>query len=128
MTLMLNGCDVLVIEDDPKDANLIAGALRNLGAKVSTIYSPAEAFTVLERRRWTLAIVNYSFDSKDCTELCNRLLKNDIPFLISAHDVVINGSASWGIRIHRPINVAELIRATGALMRDMWKQDSMRRS
>lgn len=122
MTLMLSGCNILVIEDNLQDANLISGALRNLGAKVSTIYSPQEAFGLLGHRQWTLAVVNYSMESKDCTELCNRLLSNDIPFLISAHDVVVKGSASWGIRIRRPINVTELITATGQLLRDMWKQ------
>lgn len=122
MTPMLQGCEVLVIEDDPQDANVISGALRGLGAKVSTIYSPAEAFPMLGRRRWTLAVVNYSLNSEDCGELCNHLLKNDIPFLISAHDVVVKGSASWGLRIRRPINVAELISATGELLRGVWKQ------
>jgi DNA-binding response OmpR family regulator len=122
MAQMLSGCDVLVIEEDPKDANLIAGALRSLGARVFTISSPAEAFAMLGRRRWTLAVLNYSLNSDDCRQLCDRLLENDIPFLIAAHDVVVKGSASWGLRIRRPINVAELINATGELLRGVWKQ------
>jgi CheY-like chemotaxis protein len=122
MALMLSGCNILVIEDNLKDAHLISGTLRSLGAKVSTIYSPEEAFGLLGPRRWSLAVVSYSMDSNDCAELCNRLLSDDIPFLISAHDVVVKGSASWGMRIRRPINVTELVTATGKLLRDMWKQ------
>lgn len=122
MARTLVGRRILVIDEHPRDAVLISNTLRHAGAIVSLASSPVEALGLLGCCDWELAVVSVSLNGRDCNEFCTRLLKADVPFLITAHDVSVRGSASWGLRIRRPIVVEELIRAAEQLLKEVAMQ------
>ena len=66
-------CDVLVIEDDPTQAEELASYLRRIGLRVQAIHSGSEAIhRVAEIRPW-IALIDYNLPDLDGVTVAERV-------------------------------------------------------
>jgi CheY-like chemotaxis protein len=85
----LNGCCVLVLEDEPLIALDIVESLKSAGANVITAGQLPHALKIAADTDLAAAIVDYKIGGSDSAKLCWLLKERRIPFLFySGYDFV----------------------------------------
>ena len=79
----LEGCSILLVEDEPLITLDIALQFEPTGATLITSNTIHHALILKERGDFSGAILDYAL-GEDSSELCVRLSKRRIPFLICA--------------------------------------------
>jgi DNA-binding response OmpR family regulator len=108
----LSGRTILVVEDEEVIAYLIEDVLRSAGANVVIAPTLKRALSYVdEDRDIAVAILDYRLPDGNCLPICDRLLKQDIPFVICSAVAAVGGSARSALQLCKPVPLDELVRA-----------------
>jgi DNA-binding response OmpR family regulator len=77
----LQGCVVLVVEDEPLVSLNLADVLSDAGAHVVCAKKASEAIQSVERFKITAAVLDINLGDHDCMAICRYLGERGIPFL-----------------------------------------------
>ena len=78
----LAGCSILVCEDAPLIALYIANAFSDAGARVVTVRSLAQAFTIVEDDAPSAVILDHALSYGESSQLCECLKGRNIPYVL----------------------------------------------
>lgn len=81
-TTILHGRTILIIEDEPLIALDIADAFQRAGARVAVAHSLAAARTLGNDTSISAAIIDFGLRDGDANEMCLRLQKKSVPFVL----------------------------------------------
>lgn len=105
----LEGCQILLVEDEPLIAMDIAEELMAHGAHVHNVASVNEALAILDTKTVSAAVLDYRLADGTADELCQRLSDMNIPFVIYSGYTEVEGACSkWGI-IRKPAAPSALV-------------------
>ena len=65
---------------------------------------------MLERYDWAGAVVGYGLDGRDGSQICERLHKRAVPFVIYTGFDEITGACATGVQITKPANPDDIVR------------------
>lgn len=71
---------ILVVEDDPVAARLVARAVRNFGHEADVARAAAEAWEKLQGGDWRIVISDWMMPGEDGLSLCRRIRAASMPF------------------------------------------------
>src|SRR5262245_46949076 len=94
---------VLVVEDSPELAGLIAAAASSRGHSIRTVGTAAAALAVLASERFDAAVVDLQLPDMKGTQVLSQLRQRNIPALaMSGHfkgeDVALEATRVYGAR------------------------------
>ena len=72
------GCSILICEDEPLIAIDIADAFSNVGVRVVTVRSLAQAFIVIEDDAPSAVILDHALSDGESSQLCDCLKEQNI--------------------------------------------------
>jgi DNA-binding response OmpR family regulator len=114
---ILSGQTILVVEDEAVIAFLIEAVLVSAGADVLIAQTLKRALLYLDEGRDIAgAVLDYKLPDGNCLPICDRLLKQDIPFLICSAFGAVGGSARSAVQLSKPVPLDELVQATEDLV------------
>jgi DNA-binding response OmpR family regulator len=119
----LQGCSILVVEDEPLIALDISMAFEHAGAHLTTTNTVRHAKVLVEHDGLSAAILDHALSDGQCTNLCDRLNERDIPFLMyTGMEKVTEGPCKDAPHLAKPASHATLLDAMEALIRDHNRQ------
>lgn len=105
----LEGCTILLVEDEPLIAMDIADELMMQGAQVHNVASVDDARAILDEATVSAAVLDYRLADGTADELCERLTDMGIPFVIYSGYTEVEGACSkWGI-VRKPAAPSALV-------------------
>lgn len=116
ITSPLQGCWILVAEDDGLISLDLQLTIEAAGAHVVPAFSLAQAFAVLDRHRWAGAVLDYALCDGDCTPLCELLIERRVPFIICSGYDAVSDPCSRGVQIKKPATANEVVETLVALV------------
>jgi DNA-binding response OmpR family regulator len=116
MALPLQGCWILVAEDEVLVALDFRMAFEAAGAHVDVAPSLQKAMTLLEQRDWAGAVLDYSLGDGYCTPLCEWCVERQIPFIVCSGYEELSAPCSQGIRMPKPSPSEEIVRTMASLL------------
>jgi DNA-binding response OmpR family regulator len=115
----LQGCSILVIEDEPLITMDISMAFEHTGAHVTTTNTVRHARLLVEHDGLSAVILDHALSDGDCTNLCARLNERNIPFLMyTGMEKATEGPCKDAPHLAKPSSHAALLDAMEALIRD----------
>jgi DNA-binding response OmpR family regulator len=112
----LDGCNILLAEDEPLIAFDIAGELQRAGAKVHSAGSVEQALAFLDEVSLSAAILDYRLGEGTADDICAKLTKRGIPFVVYSGYTEVEGACSkWGI-LPKPAAAPTLVAMVMALL------------
>jgi DNA-binding response OmpR family regulator len=115
----LQGCSILVVEDEPLITMDISMAFEHTGAHLTTTNTVKHARLLVEHDGLSAAILDHALSDGECTNLCARLLERDIPFLMySCAEKSTEGPCKHAPHLSKPSTHAQLLDAMEQLIRD----------
>lgn len=114
----LAGRSVLVVEDDPIIAMDILQALEGAGASVSQARSLCDALSKVEAPDLSAAVLDHGLNDGDASQICERLDKRNIPFVIYSGYDYVEGPCSEGEHVRKPVRPEVLVAAVVDALRD----------
>ncbi len=88
----LNGCVVLVVEDEPLVSLNLADVLSAAGAHVVCATKACEAIQSAQRVKITAAVLDINLGDHDCLAICRYLGERGIPFLFhTGYNAALHG-------------------------------------
>ena len=118
MDLPLAGCSILVVEDEPIIAMDIVQGLEAAGASVSKARTLSEALCKVECPELSAAVLDHALNDGDASQICDRLDKRNIPFVIYSGYDYVEGPCSEGEHVRKPVRPEVLVAAVADLLRD----------
>ncbi len=126
--LRLDGCRVLVVDDDPDSVELASSILMGAGAEVRTCLSAAEAFAVLQAWRPDVLVSDIEMPGEDGHSLIRRVRAldraqgGDTPAVaLTAYgrtqDRVRSFTAGYTMHVPKPVDPGELTTIIASLAR-----------
>lgn len=79
--MMLEGCIVLIVEDEPLLSLDLVEMLSAVGARAVCSKGAAQALTSVERLDISAAVLNINLGDHNCAAICQRLSERKIPFI-----------------------------------------------
>ena len=88
MAASLQGCVVLVVEDEPPIALDIAQSFKHAGAKVVISRTLEDAIVKAELPNLTAAVIDHALhDGLTTSDVCAKLKERNVPFIVySGHE------------------------------------------
>jgi CheY-like chemotaxis protein len=117
MTYQLAGCSVLVVEYEAIIALHIARLLESAGARVVTTRSPETALTLIERDRWSAAVLDHKLGDADGSPICEALTERDIPFVLYTGHEPDSSVCDDGVVVLKPVSSAVLVQTVEELVK-----------
>jgi DNA-binding response OmpR family regulator len=114
----LAGRSVLVVEDEPIIAMDILQGLKAAGASVSKAGSLYDALREVERPNLSAAVLDHGLNDGDASQICDRLDKRNIPFVVYSGYNYVEGPCSEGEHVRKPVRPEVLVAAVADLLRD----------
>jgi DNA-binding response OmpR family regulator len=114
----LAGTTLLIVEDEPLIALDLHAALSAAGAGIIAATDTAEALRLIRRNEISAAILDVNLGNRDCTEVCQALLHNRVPFLFcTGHaDAVMLKAWPQAPVLIKPVRVDEVIATAASLI------------
>jgi len=110
----LQGCSILVVEDEPLIALDVADALQKAGAQVATTHTVRDAVALAEGKRFSAAILDQALTDGDSGVLRQILCGRSVPYLIySGLDDQVGDTAT---HVSKPATPAMLLSAVERLL------------
>jgi DNA-binding response OmpR family regulator len=125
MPTLLQGCLVLVVEDEPLVAMDVADSFRNAGAQVVIARTLPDALKKTELPKLTAAVIDHALHDGITSEVCTRLNERNIPFIVYSGFNKLEGACASGELVAKPASPQMLLAAlTGVLSREQpgWRQ------
>jgi DNA-binding response OmpR family regulator len=98
----LAGRLILIVEDEPLIAMSIETSFEQAGATVAKATTLRHAFTLLENDQLSAAVIDHALGDGDSTQLCERLKKRDIPFVLHTGYSKLEGACNAGVVLGKP--------------------------
>ena len=114
----INGCSILVVEDEPLIVMDISTAFEKTGAHLTTTNTVRHAKLLVEHDGICAAIVDHALPDGDSTSLCERLTERGIPFLIYSGYRTLDGLLKDAPHLAKPASHEALLEVIEALIRD----------
>jgi DNA-binding response OmpR family regulator len=115
----LQGCSILVVEDEPLITMDISMAFEHTGAHLTTTNTVKHARLLVEHDGLSAAILDHALADGECTNLCARLLERNIPFLMyTGAERPTEGPCKDAPHISKPSTHERLLDAMEELIRD----------
>jgi DNA-binding response OmpR family regulator len=112
----LEGCSVLLVENEPLIAFDIASELQRAGACVHSAGSVEQALAILDDASPSAAILDYRLGDGTADDICEMLTKRKIPFVVYSGYPEVEGACSkWGI-LPKPAAAPTLVEMVMALL------------
>ena len=118
MDLPLAGCSILVVEDEPIIAMDIVQGLEAAGASVSEARTLSVALSKVECLELSAAVLDHALNDGDASQICGRLEKRNIPFVIYSGYDYVEGPCSEGEHVRKPVRPEVLVDAVVGLLRN----------
>ena len=112
---MLDGCLILIVEDEPIIAIDLDETFGSAGARVINAMTMAAALRLAEDVDLSAAVVDYGLLDGDSTALCARLQDRKIPFLMDT-GYEPSEACSGGLFVAKPASPDRLLSAMGELL------------
>jgi CheY-like chemotaxis protein len=111
----LNGCSVLVVEDEPLLALDLAEGLTAAGANVVAAHAIADACAAIEKIKISVALLDIRVGAEDVTPLCRLLVERDIRFAF--YTGCRDAPEGWGDvpMVVKPASREQIVEAVGLL-------------
>lgn len=110
----LDGCVILIAEDEPLIALDLALALEGAGARVVTAGAVRDALPLVESAALSAAVVDHALRDGESSGLCKRLAEQDVPFVIYSG---VDGSPPGPVPfISKPATSDVVVRAVEGLL------------
>jgi DNA-binding response OmpR family regulator len=114
----LAGCSILVVEDEPIIAMDVVQGLEAAGAAVSKARTLGEALSKVECPELSAAVLDHALNDGDASQICDRLDKRNIPFVIYSGYDYVEGPCSEGEHVRKPVRPEVLVAAVVDVLRD----------
>ena len=115
----LDGCLVLVVEDEPIIALHIADSFKKAGAKVIIARTLQEAMRESECPGLTAAVVDHVLHGGLTTsDVCARLKERKIPFIVYSGFSKLEGACASGELVQKPANPHVLVATLAGVLRE----------
>jgi DNA-binding response OmpR family regulator len=99
MDRLLAGRLVLVVEDEPFVALDVAQGLQAAGANVLMARLVADAMLKAEEPALSAAVLDHGLSDGDTSQVCDKLKKRHVPFVLYSGYSKINGACSKGVQV-----------------------------
>jgi CheY-like chemotaxis protein len=116
MTYCLEGCGILVVEDEPLIALDITDALESAGASVTTASTLQHALLAVERSGLAGAIIDHALADGSSALLCHRLKERQIPFVVYSGSNKHEGECGEAPHIKKPVTGDQLVLAVAEVI------------
>jgi DNA-binding response OmpR family regulator len=115
----LAGCSILICEDEPLIAIDIADAFSNMGARVVTVRSLAQAFIVIEEDAPSAVILDHALSDGESSQLRDCLEERNIPYVLHSgySPREYNGAADNAAYVPKPASPQHLVATVEGLLR-----------
>ena len=109
----LAGCSILICEDEPLIALSIADAFSNVGARVVTVRSLAQAFIVIKDDAPSAVILDHALSDGESSPLCDCLKEQNIPYVLHSgySPRECNGAADNAAYVPKPASPQHLAKS-----------------
>src|SRR5689334_6680938 len=120
MAAPLQGCIVLVVEDEPLIALDIAQSFENAGAEVVISRTLEDALEKAELPNLTAAVIDHALhDGLTTSDVCAKLKDRNVPFIVYSGFNKLEGACASGELVHKPATPQMLLTALrGVLSRE----------
>jgi len=112
---MLDGCLILIAEDEPLIAIDLDDTFGSAGARVVNATTMAAALLIAEDADLAAAIVDYRLADGDSIELCACLRDRKIPFMLYT-GYPPSGACPGGLFVSKPATPTDLLSAMSELL------------
>ena len=104
----LQGCSILVVEDEPLIAMDIEIAFEGSGARLHIASTVSDGLALARRYRVGLGVLDHGLTDGDSHELYECLRKQKVPFIIYSGYTVSEDECCGGVVVSKPIPETEL--------------------
>jgi DNA-binding response OmpR family regulator len=110
MAASLEGCIVLVVEDEPLIALDIAQSFRKAGAEVVISRTLEDAIKKAELPNLTAAVIDHALhDGLTTSHVCAKLKERNVPFIVYSGFNKLEGACASGELVHKPASPQMLV-------------------
>jgi DNA-binding response OmpR family regulator len=110
MAASLQGCTVLVVEDEALIALDIAESFRNAGAEVVISRTLKDAMEKAELPNLTAAVIDHALhDGLTTSDVCAKLKERNVPFVVYSGFDKLEGACASGELVHKPASPLMLV-------------------
>jgi DNA-binding response OmpR family regulator len=110
MAASLQGCVVLVVEDEALIALDIAQSLKDAGAEVIISRTLDDAMGKAELPNLTAAVIDHALhDGLTTSDVCAKLKERNVPFVVYSGYNKLEGACASGELVHKPASPQMLV-------------------
>ena len=110
MGASLQGCVVLVVEDEALIALDIGQSFKNAGAEVVISRTLEDAIVKAELPNLTAAVIDHALhDGLTTSDVCAKLKERNVPFIVYSGYEKLEGACASGELVHKPANPQMLV-------------------
>lgn len=110
MAASLQGCVVLVVEDEALIALDIAQSLKDAGAEVIISRTLDDAMEKVELPNLSAAVIDHALhDGLTTSDVCAKLKERNVPFVIYSGYNKLEGACASGELVHKPASPQMLV-------------------
>jgi DNA-binding response OmpR family regulator len=115
----LDGCLVLIVEDEPIIALDIAESFKKAGAKVVIARTLEDAMAKSEHPGLTAAVIDHALHGGLTTSnVCARLKERNVPFIVYSGFSKLEGACASGELVHKPASPHVLVATLAGILRE----------
>jgi DNA-binding response OmpR family regulator len=115
----LDGCLVLVVEDEPIIALHISESFRKAGARVIIARTLEDALAKSEHPELTAAVIDHALhDGLTTSDVCARLKERNIPFVVYSGFSKLKGACASGELVQKPASPQVLLATLVGVIRE----------
>ena len=115
----LDGCLVLVVEDEPIIALHIADSFKKAGASVIIARTLEDATIKSECPGLAAAVIDHALHGgRTTSDVCARLKERNIPFVVYSGFSQLEGACASGELVHKPAHPYVLVSTLAGLLRE----------
>ena len=110
MAASLQGCVVLVVEDEALIALDIAHSLKDAGAEIIISRTLGDAMEKAELPNLTAAVIDHALhDGLTTSDVCAKLKERNVPFVVYSGYNKLEGACASGELVHKPASPQMLV-------------------
>jgi CheY-like chemotaxis protein len=113
----LDGCSILVIEEEPFMARCLQVRLEGAGAKVYSAASAGEALHFVEQEDLSAAVLDHAGSARDGHRIPQRLGRMNVPLVFCRDDAGDDAAWPQAPVLHKPVNGSQLVQILCRLVR-----------
>lgn len=115
----LDGCLVLVVEDEPIIALHISQSFKKAGARVIIARTLEDAMAHSEHPALSAAVIDHALrDGLTTSDVCARLKERKIPFVVYSGFSKLDGACASGELVEKPASPQVLLATLVGVMRE----------